>query len=100
MSAALRKAVLKVCTQLNDIEHELGCAVDDGKVAINTRAMHQAYELILVLARLIDGKSVYQSFGAPGDWGYETPIGAALFEFYRTPECTAVLATPNKSEAA
>ena len=35
-------------------------------------------ELIRCLARMIEGKTLYQAFGAPGDWGYETPIGMAL----------------------
>ena len=35
-------------------------------------------ELLLVLARLVEGKSLLQAFGAPGDWGYNTPIGSAL----------------------
>jgi hypothetical protein len=40
-------------------------------------------ELINVLARLLEGKTPYQAFGAPGDWGYETVIGDALAEAYR-----------------
>ena len=35
-------------------------------------------ELLRVLARLIEGKSLVQAFGAPGDWGYSHPIGKAL----------------------
>lgn len=35
-------------------------------------------ELIVVLARLLEGKTFYKSFGAPGDWGYSNPIGKAL----------------------
>ena len=35
-------------------------------------------ELIRVLARIVDGKSVEQAFGSPGDWGHGTPIGDAL----------------------
>lgn len=36
------------------------------------------HELILVLARIVEGKPVAKAFGAPGDWGYETPIGRAM----------------------
>jgi hypothetical protein len=39
-------------------------------------------ELVLVLARILEGKSVDKAFGAPGDWGYSTPIGKALYEAY------------------
>lgn len=35
-------------------------------------------ELLRVLARVIEGKTLAKSFGAPGDWGYGTPIGDAL----------------------
>lgn len=32
-------------------------------------------ELARVLARVVEGKDVLRAFGAPGDWGYGTPIG-------------------------
>jgi hypothetical protein len=35
-------------------------------------------ELVLVLARVVEGKELAKAFGAPGDWGYGTPIGDAL----------------------
>lgn len=35
-------------------------------------------ELLLVLARIVEGKSLAQAFGAPGNWGYSHPIGRAL----------------------
>jgi hypothetical protein len=35
-------------------------------------------ELVKVLARAVEGKDVIRAFGAPGDWGYNTPIGRAL----------------------
>lgn len=35
-------------------------------------------ELLTVLARVLEGKDVTRAFGAPGDWGYGTPIGDAL----------------------
>jgi hypothetical protein len=37
-----------------------------------------AAELIRVLARIVEGKPLRRSFGAPGDWGYSNPIGKAL----------------------
>ena len=48
-----------------------------------TRDLREASELIRVLGRLMAGKSVHDAFGAPGDWGYGTPIGDALLEVYR-----------------
>jgi hypothetical protein len=35
-------------------------------------------DLLRVLANIVIGKDVARAFGAPGDWGYNTPIGAAL----------------------
>ena len=35
-------------------------------------------ELCCVLARVLQGKPVLRAFGAPGDWGYDHPIGRAL----------------------
>jgi hypothetical protein len=40
-------------------------------------------ELLRVLARLVEGQTVYRAFGAPGNWGYGTPIGDALFAALR-----------------
>jgi len=34
--------------------------------------------LLDVLAHVVEGKTVARAFGAPGDWGYGTPIGKAL----------------------
>lgn len=39
-------------------------------------------ELIRCLARLLEGSTPYKAFGAPGDWGYDTPIGTALAADY------------------
>jgi hypothetical protein len=35
-------------------------------------------ELLVVLARIVEGREVERSFGSPGDWGYSHPIGRAL----------------------
>ena len=35
-------------------------------------------ELIRVLARVLEGQPLANAFGAPGSWGYGTPIGDAL----------------------
>ncbi len=40
-------------------------------------------ELLCVLARVLEGKPVLRAFGAPGDWGYNTAIGAALAKILR-----------------
>lgn len=40
-------------------------------------------ELYRALARMVEGKSVHQAFGAPGGWGYGTEIGMALKACYQ-----------------
>lgn len=35
-------------------------------------------ELLMVLARVVEGRDVSRAFGSPCDWGYNTPIGRAL----------------------
>lgn len=52
----------------------------DGEVSKDAR---DDAELINVLARILEGKPPAKAFGAPGDWGYETPIGSALSDMYR-----------------
>lgn len=42
--------------------------------------MRDDAELLRVLSRILEGKTVERAFGAPGDWGYSTEIGAALAE--------------------
>jgi hypothetical protein len=42
------------------------------------RLARDVAELALVLARVLEGKPMLRAFGAPGDWGYGTPIGDAL----------------------
>lgn len=44
--------------------------------------------LVGILRRLAKGRTVrelHDAFGAPGDFGYETPIGAALADLYNHP---------------
>ena len=35
-------------------------------------------ELLVVLARIVEGRPADRAFGSPGDWGYNHPIGRAL----------------------
>lgn len=51
-----------------------------------TSALREAVELVRCLRRLVGGLTVteiHRAFGAPGDFGYETPIGDALSRLYR-----------------
>lgn len=62
------------------------------------RALREALELVEVLRRLVrrtpDVVIIHQAFGAPGDFGYYTPIGAALARVY------GVLSAPDTRGAA
>lgn len=68
-------------------------AVELRNVNVATAQEHQtlrdAADLIRVLSCVAEGKSMAKAFGAPGDWGYETPIGAALYEPADIPELGA-----------
>jgi len=49
-------------------------------------AFREAAELVGCLRRLVEGRTpdeIHKAFGAPGDFGYETPIGDALAKVYR-----------------
>jgi DNA-binding NarL/FixJ family response regulator len=45
---------------------------------VQDEQVHDAVELLRVLARIVEGKPLMQAFGAPGVWGHGTPLGAAL----------------------
>lgn len=50
-----------------------------------TRELRTAVTLVGCLSRLVEGVStreILEAFGAPGDFGYETPIGDALARAY------------------
>lgn len=53
-------------------------------------------ELIRVLSRIVlqtdDLPLLHRAFGAPGDWGYGTPIGDGLRALYAPPARKAVQA--------
>lgn len=60
--------------------------------AIEVDILRDVAELCRVLARLVPGCTVqhlHHGFGAPGNWGYGTPIGEALRDLYRSPKAAA-----------
>jgi hypothetical protein len=69
-AALLSKAVRGQADALLELARDL-----DGPQA---RLLRDVAELALVTARLVEGKPLHRAFGAPGDWGYGTPIGDAL----------------------
>lgn len=52
----------------------------DDALPLNKNDANDHAELLRVLARVLEGKIIITSFGAPGDWGYHHPIGKALAE--------------------
>lgn len=51
--------------------------MDEGPVTMGDLADEDG-ELLICLARIVEGKPVERAFGSPGDWGYNHPIGRAL----------------------
>jgi len=51
---------------------------DADEVGLPNGALADNAELLIVLARIVEGKAIDRAFGAPGDWGYSHPIGRAL----------------------
>lgn len=50
----------------------------DDALLLNKNDANDHAELLRVLARVLEGKLIITAFGAPGDWGYQHPIGKAL----------------------
>ena len=49
------------------------------------QVLRDAADLLRVLAHVVDGKPLAKAFGSPGDWGYESEIGAAIVASPVTP---------------
>lgn len=65
LAAALRKKAAEVRNVNATTEEE-------------DRTLRDAAALLRVLAHVVDGKPLAKAFGSPGDWGYDTEIGAAI----------------------
>lgn len=69
-----------------DALEQLENAVEnDDQAYAATCELREAVYTIRCLTRLLEGRSVdeiHRAFGAPGDFGYETPIGDALARVY------------------
>lgn len=67
--------------KLSEAIREYARAIDDdgcGTPSTVKTSESDTAELLRVLARVVEGKPIAKAFGAPGDWGYGTPIGEAL----------------------
>ena len=64
---------------------ELASAETENEVYDLTMLLREAVELVGCLRRLVPERTtreIHRAFGAPGDFGYETPIGDALARLY------------------
>jgi hypothetical protein len=86
MSAAIElgKALRAEAEKVSHVRYELRDSSDESERDDRLyRDLDQSAELVRVLARIIEGKSIHEAFGSPGDFGYETPIGSALYRYYQ-----------------
>jgi hypothetical protein len=95
----LRKAILGVAATVETTYRRLE-DIESGGEFQQQRGLRHAYELILTLGRLVDGKSLHDAFGAPGDWGYDTPMGQALYAHYSQPSTAEVSAARARNALA
>lgn len=87
LQAALRSVASEVDSSIDAIR----ASVDSGPLEPDVTFQHAmklrlAPVLLAVLRRLVQGASpaaIYEAFGAPGDFGYDTQLGSALDELYR-----------------
>lgn len=74
LASAVRKLRERVAELIEDLYEQGG--FESHSVA--SEDLRDTKDLLGVLAHIVDGKPVEKAFGAPGDWGYHTPIGKAL----------------------
>ena len=83
VSAALRGIAAEVCTSREMLRDLLPEGADESAVS----ALRTGERVIALFSRVtatMTPDELHRLFGAPGDWGYDTPLGDALYETYRT----------------
>lgn len=60
----------------------------------------EASTYLLIIARLLEGKTLDEAMGAPGDWGYGTPVGEAVYALINEPGYPPLLTVPDDVAAA
>jgi len=90
---ALARAVLKMSEESREsIDRLNDLATDEieDQFCSEIRRLHRTVRLVEILSELVTGctaQQIHAAFGAPGDWGYETPLGDALHRIYRDELC-------------
>ncbi len=79
-----------ITSQLRGYQSALDALVaridDEADIGIERHLLLEAIEIARCARRLVRGrtmKELHDAFGAPGDFGYDTPIGEALARLYR-----------------
>lgn len=94
----LQKAISKKEATYQKALERLSDGAEGGAAGAAEWELREAIELVRCLRRLLAGRSreeIHRAFGAPGDFGYGTPIGDALAKLYRGPDkADAPTATP------
>lgn len=82
MSATkLTHALRNLADEINELSAQAIEAGDGPKF----KKLDHASLGLQVLAHIVSGKTIERAFGAPGDWGYGTPIGDGLRAMLSTP---------------
>jgi hypothetical protein len=85
LHAAIETRVREYNTAIDRLR-ELASDESESEVYELTALLREAVELARCLRRLTQGRTtaeLHNAFGAPGDFGYGTPIGSALDRVYR-----------------
>lgn len=88
LHAAIRERERVYDRAVDKIRH-LAPEEHEDKIHKLTSEFREATFLLMCFRRLLlgcDRRAIYKAFGAPGDFGYETPIGSALDRLYRADE--------------
>lgn len=97
LSDALVKREREYATAIDRLV-ELASREAENEVYDITVLLREALEMTRCLRRLVPSVSLrelHRAFGAPGDFGYETPIGDALYRLYRGEPAHAEPGAPN-----
>ena len=81
----VRKRVLEHQDTVEDLLLAVGDDLDEALYA-KARALRELGKLAMRLSSLLATSSpdqVRKALGAPGDFGYQNPVGAAMFAFYK-----------------
>jgi hypothetical protein len=75
----------KLSKAVRDFAADIDGIADAGERGLLPEDIRNCSELARVLARIVEGKSIAAAFGAPGDWGYGTPIGDGILAMLKEP---------------